>query len=185
MGQAWPKGERVLLREYGAGDLEAVQRYAGDRAVARHLIWGPNTREETATFLEQAAAHARTDPREQYELAVVFKDGGDLIGGARIGVQSVMHRRGDIGYVLRRDVWGQGIGTEVAGLLLWFGFTHLGLHRIEATCDPTNAASRRVLEKSGMRHEGLRRDDFLVRSQWRDSLLYSILEPEWTRRSAP
>ncbi len=173
----------MTLREYEAGDLEAAQRYAGDRAVAQHLIWGPNTREETAAFLAQAAAHARADPREQYELAVVSRDGGELIGGARIGVPSRDHRRGDIGYVLRRDVWGQGIGTEVAGHLLWFGFTQLGLHRIEATCDPANDASRRVLEKSGLRYEGLRRHDFLVRGRWRDSVLYSILDAEWTDRS--
>lgn len=181
MAPELPEGERVVLREYRGEDLNSVQRYAGDPEVTRYMIFGPNDRAETVAFLERVWVASRRDPRDQYEVAVVAKDNGELIGGARIGVLSFAHRKGDIGYVLRQDVWGRGIGTEIAGILLHFGFEVLRLHRIEATCDPRNVASGRVLEKVGMQQEGLRRHDFLVRGQWRDSLLFSILESEWRR----
>lgn len=179
MQDVWPEGHQVAVREYRAQDLESVLRYAGDADVTRYLVWGPEGPEETAAFLARVAQDAHSDPREQYELAVVNRASGDLIGAARIGWLSRPHRAGDIGYVLRRDQWGRGIGSEVAAILLQFGFETLGLHRIEATCDPQNIASRRVLEKAGMKREGLRRDDFFVRGEWRDSLLFSILEAEW------
>ena len=179
MTEPWIAGDRGILREYRAEDLDAVLRYAGDPEVTRYLPWGPEGAEEAAMFLDRVAAAARQVPRAQYEVAVVGRDSGDLLGGARIGVRSTPHRSGDIGYVLRRDQWGKGLGSEIARMLLCFGFESLHLHRIEATCDPGNIASRRVLEKLGMTLEGRRRDDFFVRGAWRDSLLFSILEHEW------
>lgn len=85
---------------------------------------------------------------------------------------------GDVGYVLRRDRWGQGYGTETARMLVDFGFQTLGLHRIEATCDPYNVASRKILEKTGMQYEGRARQRLWVHGTWRDSLLFAILEAE-------
>ena len=173
------EGSRVTLREYRTGDLDAVMRYAEDPEVTRYLPWGPEGPEEAAAFLEHVAAESLIVPRRQYEVAVVLRDTGELIGGGRIGVLSPQRRSGDIGYVLCRDQWGRGIGSEVARLLVGFGFESLRLHRVEATCDPANIASRRVLEKVGMQLEGRRRDDFPVRGRWRDSLLFAILEGEW------
>ena len=59
------------------------------------------------------------------------------------------------------------------------GFDVLGLRRIWAACDPDNTGSRRVLEKTGMQIEGLLRDDTVIRSEVRDTLLWGILEREW------
>ena len=49
--------------------------------------------------------------------------------------------------------WGLGIATEATQAILGFGFNILGLHRIDATFDPRNKASGRVLEKSGFQYE--------------------------------
>lgn len=176
------EGRTVALREYQAEDLAAVLRYAQDPEVTRHLPWGPEGPQEVQEFLGRVAANVRQVPRRQYELAAVRKDSGELIGGGRLGILSPEHRQGDLGYVLRRDQWGQGFGSEISRVLATFGFENLGLHRIEATCDPENPASRRVLEKLGMRLEGQRRHDFFVRGTWRDSLLFAILEDEWRAR---
>jgi ribosomal-protein-alanine N-acetyltransferase len=78
----------------------------------------------------------------------------------------------------RPEYWGQIIGTEAAGALIRFGFQKLGLHRIIAKCDPMNMASWRIMEKNGMRREGRLGEDVKIRGEWRDSLLYSILEHE-------
>ncbi len=182
MPSDWLTGPRVALREYGEGDLDAVLRYAADPEVTRYLPWGPDSPEEAAAFLARVVAQANLRPRTQYEVAVVLRASGELIGAARLGLSPAHGRRGDIGYVVRRDMWRQGVATEAARLLLGFGFAVLGLHRIEATCDPDNVASRRVLEKLGMQFEGRLRDDLPMRDGWRDSLLFSILEGEWRAR---
>jgi RimJ/RimL family protein N-acetyltransferase len=52
-------------------------------------------------------------------------------------------------------------------------------HRVFATCDPRNVASAAVLRNLGLEHDGRLRHTLLLRDGWRDSDVYSILEPEW------
>ncbi len=172
-------GARVTLREHVVGDLAAVLTYSSDRSVARYVPWEANTEAVARAFLEDAISTAAQQPRTSYVLAIIDRSTGTLIGAARIGLESEVHRRADIGYVLRRDLWGSGLATEVARLLIDFGFDNLGLYRIWATTHPDNPASSRVLEKIGMSYEGRIRGHMFVKGSWRDSLSYAILEPEW------
>lgn len=172
-------GPTVALREMRRSDAEAVERYAGDRGVTRYLVWGPNTPAQTLAHLELAIAQAGSPHRTDHHLAVVELESGELVGAAHLSLDSERNRRGDIGYVLRRDRWGRGLATETVHLLLQLGFRWLGLHHIRATCHPDNLASARVLEKVGMGLDGRIRDHMLIRGAWRNSLTYSILAPEW------
>jgi RimJ/RimL family protein N-acetyltransferase len=174
--------DRLLLREFTEDDWRAVHEYAVDPEVVRYVEFGPNTPEETRKFVADAIEHQRDDPRRVFSLAVVLREDGRLIGACGL-------REGDheawIGYCLSRDHWGLGLGTEAAGRMLEFGFEVLGLHRIYATCDPGNIASARVLEKVGMRREGLLRKHKLVKGTWWDSYLYAILDEEWSGHHPP
>ncbi|MBD7984292.1 GNAT family N-acetyltransferase [Sporosarcina sp. Sa2YVA2] len=96
-----------------------------------------------------------------------------------INVRNNANRAGEIAYILNPDYWGMGLATEVANLLISFGFSQLNFHRLYATCDPRNCGSIRVLEKVGMTKEGRMREDLLIKDGWRDSLLYSLLDHEW------
>jgi len=165
--------ERLVLREFAADDVEAVQDYASDPEVCRYVEWGPNSVDATRAFLALAMQESVAEPRETFTFAVT--EAGRLLGAAALVVVSHAHQRGSLGYVLRRDTWGRGLATESARALIRFGFEELGLHRIEATCDPRNAGSARVLEKAGMTQEGRIRDHMLVRAEWRDSLLFAVL----------
>ena len=61
-----------------------------------------------------------------------------------------IHNRQQIGWHVRRDLWGQGLATEAALACRDYGFDHLGLERLSALIHPENIASRRVAEKIGM-----------------------------------
>ncbi|MBE1612559.1 GNAT family N-acetyltransferase [Actinopolymorpha pittospori] len=180
-------GPRVMLREFRADDASAVFAYASDPVVSAYVPWDTHADiEVTRGFLSGVLASADAEERTRYELAVTTSGGAGragedgeearLIGAGRISVQDARHRRGSIGYVLAPDYWSKGIGTEVAHLLLAFGFERLNLHRIEATAHPDNIGSQRVFEKVGMKYEGRIRDHLLFGNGWRDSLSYAILE---------
>ena len=173
------QGNRVELRELATGDLEAVVAYSVDEAVARYQDWQSHSADAAKASLDGAIAEAQKTPRNTYSLAIVERGSSLLIGDATIGIGSVPNKRAEIGFTLRRDRWGAGLATEAAQLLLAFGFDQLGMHRIEATSHPDNVASIRVLEKIGMSLEGCIRDHLFVNGAWRDSLAFSILEPEW------
>ncbi len=173
------RGKRIMLRDFAPDDWSAVHAYTSCPEVYRFQPWGPNTPDETRAYVEGAIAQAQQQPRSDYSLAIVLSATGEVIGAGSLMIRSREFRQGEIGYFLHPDHWGRGYATEAARLLLDFGFTTLGLHRIAGTCDPRNTASARILEKVGMRYEGRQRENMLIRDGWRDSLLYSLLEHEW------
>lgn len=173
------RSERLVLREFSPDDVDAVHEYATDPEVVRFMPWGPNTEDETRAFIARSVESQGQDPRRVFELAVTLAEDGKLIGGCGIRVSAPSDRGADMGYCLRRDCWGLGLGTEAARAMVGFGFERLGMHRILATCDTKNVASSHVLDKIGMRREARYCEDSLIRGEWRDSYLYAILECEW------
>lgn len=171
--------DRLVLRDFRESDWQAVHKYGSDPQVVQYVEFGPNTKEETQNFIKRAILSQQEEPRRNYELAVVLKTEGHLIGGCRLYVPNLEHREGQLGYCFNRHFWAQGYATETARALLGFGFDKLGLHRILSTCDPRNIASKRVLEKIGMQRECRLREHRWVKGRWRDSFLYGILDHEW------
>jgi RimJ/RimL family protein N-acetyltransferase len=164
-------GARVVLREWRPEDAPAVEAWADDTEVRAYLVRGA---EELRREPEVAMAEAARSPRLEYWLALEHE--GGVVGSAVLRVESNRHRRGEIGYVVRRDRWGLGLATEAARLLLAFGFDELRLERVWATCHPRNAASARVLERIGMEREGLLRAHYLAHDGTRvDAVLYAIV----------
>ena len=183
----YPRGPRLSLREFRPDDLLTWQRIAGDPRVAAHTPWPALATPDTAgAWLSETARMAQLQPRRSFYLAV--EQYGDLIGSATLDILSFPHRQGEIGIYLRPDRWGEALGTETARVLLEFGFSRLGLHRIQATTDPENTAAQRVLEHVKMRMEGVLLDRYLVAGQWRDRAMFAITMPEWRgqpRRGVP
>jgi [ribosomal protein S5]-alanine N-acetyltransferase len=163
--------DRLVLRPFRADDFAAVHAYASDPEVVRFMDWGPNRVEDTRFYLDRMLARRET----QHTFAVERVADGTVIGAAELQVVSGEHRRADMGYVLGRAAWGQGYATEAAAAILRYGFDHVDLHKISATCDPDNVASARILEKIGMRREGLLQEHLLIRGQWRDRLLWAAV----------
>ena len=171
--------ERLLLRDFEETDWEAVHCYASDPQVARYVVPGVNTKEDTTEYVQRKLAEQHEEPRTCFDLAMALGADEQLIGSCRVTVSRPEHRSGDIGVRVDRGHWGRGYATEAAQSIVGLGFEQLALHRITAVCDPRNAAAARVLEKVGMQHEGCLRDHWWVRGEWWDCDLYAILNREW------
>jgi [ribosomal protein S5]-alanine N-acetyltransferase len=170
---------RLVLRPFTMEDEKAVHRYASDPAVCRYMVHGPNTPEQTLSFLRMAIAELEKDPCASYHLAIVERETQELIGACSLEIVSGHNLAAELGYCLDSGRWNRGYATECAKALVAFGFQELGLHRIQATCRPANIGSARVLEKAGMLKEGLLRHHKLIRGTWEDSLLYAVIADEW------
>ncbi|HIE58067.1 MAG TPA: N-acetyltransferase [Anaerolineales bacterium] len=171
--------DRLLLREYNEADFDSVHAYARDPETVRFMTWGPNTPEQTRAFIREVIAQQQVEPRVNYHLVVTLRESGQIIGGCGIHIRQPEHRSAEIGYCFNRDFWGQGYATETMAGLLRFGFERLKMHRIYARCSPLNIGSERVMQKNGLRKEAHFRQIYWRKGQWRDSLLYAILENEW------
>ncbi|WP_010272883.1 GNAT family N-acetyltransferase [Paenibacillus senegalensis] len=171
------KTERLLLRDFMESDLAAVHRYAAHSQVARYMLWGPNTREQTEQFLAMVMGHSQQSPRQAYHLAITLKQDGRLIGSCSLECHE--QGQGEIGYVLHPDFWRNGYAAESAKALLDYGFNERGLHRIYATCRPENSGSAGVMKKLGMKYEGHLREHLYAKGRWHDSCQFSILAREF------
>ncbi|MGA5759465.1 GNAT family N-acetyltransferase [Nonomuraea bangladeshensis] len=171
---------RLGLREFTPDDVDAMLAIYGDPRVVEHMSFEPRTREQVETTIAGVAAAAQAKPRTDYSLAAVLP-GGELVAFARIAVD-VGHpaqSSAQIGFALRADRWRRGLGIEVVRLLLQLGFEELGVYRIWGARSPANEASARVMAKAGMVEEGVMRGHIKVAAGWRDSVVHSILAPEW------
>ena len=160
-------------------DFRGIHAYAKDEETVRFMTWGPNTPEETINFIQFAIAQQTCQPRVNYHFVVALRGNNQIIGSCGIHIHRPEHQIAEIGYCFNKQFWRQGYATETAGALLKFGFETLHLHRIEATCDPRNVGSARVMEKNGMRREGHFREHLWQKGEWRDTYLYAILDHEW------
>lgn len=167
----------VTLSRIELADWRAVHSWASLAQVCRFQTWGPNTEEQTRTFVAAAVEAWSHTPQQRFAYTARFD--GDVVGMGELHVRSRGQRQGEITYAVHPGVWGQGVGTAIGKELLARGFEDLELHRIYATCDPRNLGSARVLSKLGMTREGRHRHTALIRDGWRDSEMFSVLEDEW------
>ena len=182
LSKSYPRGPRLIFRDFTTEDIPAVHEFASDPEVTHWSTWGPNTLEQTTSFVKDAAQAHREEGRSAFTLAAVLE--GKAIGSVAIWITDPDDRNGELGYTFHRSYWGNGYATETTSQLLKFGFDTLKLERISATCHPGNIGSIRVLEKSGFALEGRLRSHRLVRGARRDSMLYSILREEHDSASA-
>ena len=170
---------QIRFRELVFDDWPDAHLWGSRPDTCRYEAWGPNTAEETRAFVGSTVQANQATPRARYTFAVTLQDAPRVIGVGELRIQDAAHQLANMGYVLHPDFWRQGLGTEIGRALVSFGFETLKLHRIAASCDSRNLASGRILQKSGMTHEGRLRQDILLRDGWRDSDLYAILDDEW------
>jgi RimJ/RimL family protein N-acetyltransferase len=172
------QGWRLHLRELQQGDARALHDVCGDAEATRHLSLTPRSLGQCEAIIASAASDAAAEPRTVYMLAVA-DTANQLVGAARLGIDDRPHSA-QLGFALRPDLWGQGYGAETVDLLLEFGFGRLGLARLWGARAPDNLASQRVMTAAGMVEEGRIRRHLFTRGAWRDSVVHSILDDEWT-----
>jgi len=169
---------RLVLRPFRASDLEDVFRYATDPEVSRFVLWDRHaTRDDSQRFLEWVIGQYGRGELPSW--AVVQRSTGRLVGSIGYGASEPAHARAEVGYVLARDCWGRGVMSEALAAVLGHAFGTMHLHKVVAHCHVQNAASRRVLEKAGMRHEGRLYEQLSVKGGYWDIDVLGIVDREW------
>lgn len=172
-----PGSDPLRLRRIQAGDWTTVHEWMSTIQGCQYQAWGPNTEDETRSYVSGAVAAWDARPQRRYVWSAVA--GGGVVGLGELNIHSRRFRQAEISYSVHIGHWGAGIATAIAVRLLRYGFERLGMHRIAATCDPRNLASAAVLRKSGMTYEGCMRQTMELRDGWRDSAMFSMLASEW------
>lgn len=172
-------GEGVYLR---APELRDYQEWADVREASRNFLtpWEPTwAQDETSRGsyrykIRRYTEDARDD--KAHALFVFREDDDALLGGVTLSnIRRGVAQTASLGYWAGQMHAGNGYITAAVRAVLRYAFEDLDLHRVEAACQPDNMASRRVLEKCGFTQEGVARAYLKINGQWRDHLLFGIV----------
>jgi L-amino acid N-acyltransferase YncA len=139
--------QRLIARRFTPLDLDAFVAMRAEPEVARFQSWESFTEDDGHAFLE--ASGLKTSETD--------------------------NRLAQIGYTIARQYWSQGYAQEAVRGLIDYAFCNFAIHRIIASVDPRNAASVRVLEKSGLVKEAHFRQAEWFKGAWADDAIYAVL----------
>jgi len=173
-------GDSVMLR---APQMSDYAEWATLREASRDFLtpweptWPPDdlTRASYRRRIRRYVEDQRSDLA--YPLFVFRKSDNVLVGGLTLAnIRRGCAQAGNLGYWMGAAFSRQGFMTAAVKLVIPFAFETLRLHRVEAACIPGNAASIRLLEKTGFRREGFAREYLCIDGSWQDHLLYARLK---------
>ena len=175
---------RLTLRPLLPADAPAVYAMHADPVTLRY--WSTPPWADPALADDMIARDVAAMAAGDYiRLGLERQPGGRLIGLCTLFAFCLPSRRCEIGYILQRDCWGQGLMNEALRTLLDYGFGMLALHRVEADIDPRNAGSRRTLDRLGFVQEGLLRERWIVAGEVCDTALLGLLRRDWLAGGHP
>lgn len=176
----WPEfldTDRLVLRPPNETDAAAIfDAYAQDPEVTRYLMWPPHRQlADAQAYVEKCRAGWRT--AKEFTWMLTRRGDGQVLGAIAIRPDGF---KANIGYVLARPFWGQGLMPEAGRALLDQALQFHELQRVWAVCDVDNHASARVMEKIGMTREGTLRRWIIhpnISALPRDVLCYAWIRP--------
>jgi ribosomal-protein-alanine N-acetyltransferase len=174
--------DRLLLQRFSRKDATTL-----DDAIRASLTdlneWLPwarmdYTSSDTTAFIRESV-HAWKEERA-WDYSIRLKDDpGRHIGNISMWTVSKLGKISEIGYWVRSDEVSQGVCTEAVDLVLREGFATLGYHKTVLRIAIGNTASDRVAQKLGFTREGVLREELLIRGNWVDHSLWSLLDREY------
>jgi RimJ/RimL family protein N-acetyltransferase len=173
--------ERLVLRRFDGGDLEAFHAYHSLPETARFL---PGEAKSYTQCMERVGKYANfvfENEGDWVALAIEAADSPGLIGEVVLKWLPGFGQA-EVGWSLAPGARGKGYATEAAEAMLKLGFEGLDFHRIDAKLDALNTASASICERLGMRLEGKHVDKWRYKGAWATEVVYAMLRDEWAGR---
>lgn len=169
---------RLILRQFKKEDNIAMfNNWAADSEVTKYLTWPVHESEEiTGMLLDDWIARYANE--NVYNWAIEIKETNELIGNISVVEQKEIINEAQIGYCMGKKFWGQGYMPEAAEAVIKYLFSGTGIERIYAGHDIENAKSGRVMEKIGMKKEGVHRKAGRNNRGIVDMVFYAILKED-------
>lgn len=172
--------KRLLLRPITEEDAPAIYEYASNPKVAQHTLWDHHqSLQDSLNFICGYVAE-RYKNQEPEPFGIALKSSPQkIIGTVGCFWISKPYQTMELGYALAESYWNKGIATEASRTILDFVFKNYAVRRIQAPCRIENIGSKRVMEKLGMKFEGILRSARFCKGKFWDVHLCSLLKEEF------
>ena len=176
------EGAGVLLRPPRTGDYAAwadLREHSRDYLQPLEPSW-PDDDLTKAAYRRRLGVYAREmELGHAWPFFVFDAHGRTLMGAITLSnVRRGVAETGTLGYWVGQPFAGRGVATAAVKAMTGFAFRSARLHRLEASCLPTNLGSRRVLEKAGFVKEGEARAYLKINGAWADHILFGLVSDD-------
>lgn len=161
--------QNLILREIRERDCHDMFEYAQLSYVGPNAGWEPH---RTLSHTKEVIRMFNNKPRygQLGVFAIILKSNLKMIGTVELHTYTP-HFKAELGYTINPEYWGNGYATEASRKILEWGFTELGLKRIECSSFPDNLRSQRVCEKLGFKFECIRKKGYYSY----DGIIYDLV----------
>ncbi|PKV63147.1 GNAT family N-acetyltransferase [Pontibacter ramchanderi] len=172
--------ERLYLSELTPAIYQHLFTACSDAEISAYL--GLKNAAELAEEKDKYSKGLTTYFHSFKNFRILHKENGTVLGRCGYHTWIVSHRRAEVGYALLEDSYKQkGYMKEALGPIIAYGFEEMGLRRVEALAADYNTPSIKLLKRFGMQLEGVIREHYVVNGLNEDSVLYSIIRPDYDR----
>lgn len=173
---------RLSIRALSLDDAEGIYSYRSLPNIYRYQNWVPKSAAEVAQYIAKSNADGYNIAGTWFQLGLHLQSNDELIGDVGLHFLPPDNEQTEIGFTVSPGHQRMGYAFEAVTAVMAHLFHEMGKHRIVASVDPSNRASISLLEKLGMRKEGVFRKSVNIRGLWEDDILYAILEEEWPQK---
>jgi len=173
------KTERLITRRFTHDDIPDVLGFVSQPSVAKVTSQRvPATIDGARNYIDLKNSYQPFEEDKVFELAIERKEDGKVMG--YVGMIFEGGELWEMGWVLGEEYRGKGYTTGAARALMDYGFRSLGLHRIHADTSTSNVPACKVMDRLGMKREGMLRSVVFEERKWVDRYVYGILVDKWS-----
>ncbi|MDG4850674.1 GNAT family N-acetyltransferase [Peribacillus frigoritolerans] len=166
--------KRLVLRIFQKSDAVAVTKLCNNYNIYKNTLYlpYPYTIEDALSWIEHHLDNFYAN--KSYEFAITDKESGKLYGAIALS-NNQKFNNGEIAYWIGKKFWGNGYATEAAQAILHFAFEEKQYHKVFARYFNSNPASGRVMQKLGLKKEGILIDHVRKENRFEDLVYYGII----------
>ena len=175
--------ERLILRKFTLDDAKDMfNNYGSDSDTSKYLVWNTHKNiEDSISYIKDVLEKYQKD--NFYCWGVVLKETNALFGAISVIDLDIKNHTAEVGYCYGSKWWGNGYATESFKRVIQFLFDDVGVETIYADHCLSNLASGKVMEKCGLKKEGiLRKRMYDKEGILNDLVSYSILKEEYLNK---
>lgn len=170
--------ERLVCRAFSNTDAEMLLEIRSNDQVMTYMDTSPHKSILDAVNMI-TNIHQSFEQKEGVNWVIADKETNDMLGYIGFWRFISEHVRGEIGYALAPEFWGQGFMFEAAKAVLKFGFESIQFHSVEGNVNQMNKKSIDLLVKLGFIKEAHFRENYFYDGKYIDSIIYSLLETDF------
>ena len=176
--------ERLVLNELKFTDVPDIVTYASNKKIADFTLNIPHPYQEKDAIFWLNMAHQGFRNNTHMIFALRHKDTNNFIGGISLTITPAFNRA-ELGYWMSEPNWNKGYMSEAAKALVKFGFEEMNLNKVTSSHLLINPASGKVMQNSGMTHEGTLKEQVRKNGEYHTLVVYGITKSEYIQKNNP